>query len=306
MAEGGFMKFLGGGGGSLIGAGISLIGGLIGAGKARRAARRARRQAAALGRQITNLENNRQAVINPYSNVKDLSSMITNPFENLQVATEAAEMKAREQDLSLATTLDTLRATGAGAGGATALAQAASRSKSNIAASIEQQEAQNTRLRAQGEQQMQQLQMREAARVQQAEAQGRAFQFSAQEKRDVAKLNRLAGQQQNMQGQSAQLQGQASAMTGQALGSVGSLLGAVGGTAAYNQYLGDNTGTKIKTPGFLRFRENRIQNQANKFRNSAEGQLFSANQALAGSYGNSVGNILGSSFTGQQYTPRKK
>ena len=48
------------------------------------------------------------------------------------VATAAAEMKAREQDLSLATTLDTLRATGASAGGATALAQAASRSKANI------------------------------------------------------------------------------------------------------------------------------------------------------------------------------
>ena len=243
MAEGGFMKFLGGGGGSLIGAGISLIGGLIGAGKARRAARRQRKEAAALQRQITSLENNRQAVINPYENVRDLSSMITNPFENLQVATEAAEMKAREQDLSLATTLDTLRATGAGAGGATALAQAASRSKSNIAASIEQQEAQNARLRAQGEQQMQQLQMREAARVQTAEAQGKAFMFSAQEKRDMAQLNRLAGLQQNAAGQAAQLQGQASAMTGQALGSVGSLLGAMGATASYNQYLGDNTGT---------------------------------------------------------------
>jgi hypothetical protein len=248
MSQGGFMKFLGGGGGSLIGAGVSLIGGLLGAGRARRAARRARRQAAALGRQISALEKSRQDVINPYSNVKDLSSMITNPFENLQVATEAAEMKAREQDLSLATTLDTLRATGSGAGGATALAQAASRSKANIAASIEQQEAQNTRLRAQGEQQMQQLQMREAARVQTAEAQGRAFMFQAQEARDVAKLNRLAGQQQNAAAQAAQLRGQASAMTGQALGSVGSLLGAMGGAAAYNQYLGDNTTSQINLP----------------------------------------------------------
>ena len=48
----GFMKFLGGGGGSLIGAGISLIGGLIGAGKARRAARRQRKEAAALQTRI--------------------------------------------------------------------------------------------------------------------------------------------------------------------------------------------------------------------------------------------------------------
>ncbi len=237
FADSGFGKFLAGGGGSLIGAGVSLIGGLIGAGKARRAARRQRREAARLNRRIESLEANRQAVINPYANVKDLSSMVTNPFENLQVATEAAQMKAREQDLSLATTLDTLRATGAGAGGATALAQAASRSKANIAASIEQQEAQNTRLRAQGEQQMQQLQMREAARVQTAEAQGKAFMFGAQEKREMAQLNRLAALQQNAAGQAAQLQGQASAMTGQALGSIGSLLGAAGGMAAYQNYL---------------------------------------------------------------------
>ena len=286
---------------SLIGAGVSFIGGLFGAGRARRAARRAARQAAALQKQITSLENNRQAVINPYSNVKDLSSMVTNPFENLQVATEAAEMKAREQDLSLATTLDTLRATGAGAGGATALAQAASRSKSNIAASIEQQEAQNARLRAQGEQQMQQLQMREAARVQTAEAQGRAFQFSAQESRDNMKLNRLAGQQQNAAQQAAQLRGQASAMTGQALGALGSAVGSAIGTSMYNKSLGDNTTTNISMPNFLRFRENRIQNQASKFRNSAAGQLFQAQNALAGSYGNSVGLGLGSSFVGLQY-----
>ena len=234
----GFMKFLAGGGGSLVGAGMSLIGGLIGAGQARRARRRAQRQAAALERQITSLENNRQAVINPYANVKDLSGMITNPFENLQVATEASEMKAREQDLSLATTLDTLRATGSGAGGATALAQAASRSKANIAADIAKQEAQNTQLRAKGEQQMQMLQMREAARVQTAEAQGKAFMFGAQERRDTAKLNRLAGQQQNALAQAAQLQAQQSSLFGGALGAVGSALGAAGGQALYAKQLG--------------------------------------------------------------------
>jgi len=227
---------------SAIGAGVSMIGGLIGAGKARRAARRQRAAAAALGKRITAFENSRQAVINPYSNVKDLSSMVSNPFENLQVATEAAEMKAREQDISLATTLDTLRATGAGAGGATALAQAASRSKSNIAASIEKQEADNSRLRAQGEQQMQQLKMQEGARVQGLEAQGRAFQFSAQEKRDMAKLNRMAGQQQNAANQANQLAGQASAMTGQALGALGSLVGAGVGMANYKGSLGGAAG----------------------------------------------------------------
>ena len=243
FADSKFGKFLAGGGGSLIGAGVSLIGGLIGAGKARRQARAMAKQAKDLNDRIENF--NRQDIINPYADVKDLSSMVTNPFENLQVATEAAEMKAREQDLSLATTLDTLRATGAGAGGATALAQAASRSKANIAASIEQQEAQNARLRAQGEQQMQQLQMREAARVQQAQAQGKAFEFGARERRETAELNRLAAQQQNLMGQANQLRGQASAMTGQALGSIGSLLGAAGGMAAYQNYLNNNSNINI-------------------------------------------------------------
>ena len=299
------MKFLGGGGGSLIGAGVSLIGGLIGAGKARRAARRQARQAAALQRQITSLENNRQAVINPYANVKDLSSMVTNPFENLQVATEAAEMKAREQDLSLATTLDTLRATGAGAGGATALAQAASRSKANIAASIEQQEAQNARLRAQGEQQMQQLQMREAARVQTAEAQGKAFMFQAQESRDVAKLNRLAGMQQNAAAQAAQLRGQASAMTGQALGSVGNLLGAMGGIAKYNQYLGDNTSTTFGTPGFItKMKLNRYNKSAQAGLDQAMSNLRSS--GIGASASNTLTGLTGFQGVGSQnftYTP---
>ena len=43
-----------------------------------------------------------------------------------------------------------------GAGGATALAQAAAQSKQGISASIEQQETQNQKLRAQGEQTLQQ------------------------------------------------------------------------------------------------------------------------------------------------------
>ena len=229
------MKFLGGGGGSLIGAGVSLIGGLIGAGKARKQARAMAKQAKDLNDRIEGF--NRQKVINPYANVKDLSSMVTNPFENLQVATEASEMRAREQDLSLATTLDTLRATGAGAGGATALAQAASRSKANIAADIAKQEAQNTRLRAQGEMQMQQLQLREAGRVQQAQAQGKAFMFGAQEKRDMMKLNRLAGLQQNAMMQASQLQSQSSSLLGGALGNIGGALGAVQGQLQFKQYL---------------------------------------------------------------------
>ena len=62
-----------------------------------------------------------------------------------------------ESDIALANTLDTLRATGSSAGGATALAQAALKSKKGVSASIEAQEAQNEKLKAQGEQQMEQI-----------------------------------------------------------------------------------------------------------------------------------------------------
>ena len=143
----------------------------------------------------------RQAIINPYAGVTDLSGLISNPFANLQVATEAAEFQAEEADLSLASTLDTLRATGAGAGGATALAQEAARSKRGVAASIAQQEAANERMRAQGEAQAQQRRIAEQQRLQQADALGTAYQFEAQEGRTVADLSRASAM---MQGASQQ------------------------------------------------------------------------------------------------------
>lgn len=188
-----------------------------------------RRQASDRAAELRNLEANRQDIINPYADIKDLSGMITNPFANLQVATKAAEMQAEEADISLASTLDTLRATGAGSAGATALAQAALRSKKGIAASIEQQEAQNERLRAQGEmnamnqriqeqRRIQGIDISEAQRVQQAEAQGLAFQFQAQEQRDQNKIDRLYGEMRTNQMQ--QLQSSAD-MTGAIAGAFG-------------------------------------------------------------------------------------
>ena len=108
-------------------------------------ARNAKEVAAA---KVKALQDGRQDIINPYAGVtdlssmaKDLTSMMSNPFESLGVATQAAEIQAEEADISLANTLDMLRATGASAGGATALAQAALASKKGVSASIEQQEA---------------------------------------------------------------------------------------------------------------------------------------------------------------------
>lgn len=166
----------------------------------------------------------RQAIIDPYAGVKDLSAMISNPFANLQVATKASEMQARETDISLASTLDALRATGGGS--ATALAQAASRAKQGVAASIEQQEARNAQLAAQGEQQAMQMRMAEAQRMQEADILGKTFGFQAQEQRDVADISRQAAMIQQT-GQWAQdIKAANKAMIGSIVG--GALSGAGG------------------------------------------------------------------------------
>jgi hypothetical protein len=94
--------------------------------------------------EINRLKDNRTEIPN-------LVGQISNPFDNLSVATRAAEIQMEQSDIALANTLDTIRATGMGAGGATALAQAALQSKNAVAASIEKQEANNAQLAAQGE-----------------------------------------------------------------------------------------------------------------------------------------------------------
>ena len=200
-----------------IAAGVLAAGSLVGSASE---ASRNRKRSEALGRDIKAAEVDRQDIINPYEGIKDLSSMITNPFANLQVATGAAEMQAEEADISLASTLDTLRATGAGSAGATALAQAALKSKQGISATIEQQEVQNERLRAQGEQQAQMARMSEMQRLQQADVAGKQFMFQTQEERDMQKLNRLAG----LQGQAMANRASAKAGMYGALGSFGGAL----------------------------------------------------------------------------------
>ena len=91
-------------------------------------------------------------------------------------------MQAEQTDIALANTLDTLRETGKGAGGATALAQAALKSKQNVASSIEKQEVNNERLKAQG-----QLQ------VDLYRAKGEEDIMTMREAREGAELDRLQG-----------------------------------------------------------------------------------------------------------------
>jgi hypothetical protein len=175
---------------AIIGAGSSLIGGIIGGSAAKKAQRKAAKRAKKLNNKLNRLEKNRQAIIDPYDNVIDLSGMISNPFANLSVATQAAEMEIEQADIALATTLDTLRSTGASAGGATALAQAALKSKKGVSANIEQQEVANERMRAEGESQMQQRQMSEQIRQQEADVAGDQFTFGIREGREQQQIDR--------------------------------------------------------------------------------------------------------------------
>ena len=235
--------------GALVSGVGKVIGGLFGAGRARRARRRAAAEKRKLKGELNSLEKSRQKIVNPYSNTKDLSSLakdlsgnLSNPYGNLSVSTAGAAMQVEEADIALANTLDTLRATGASAGGATALAQAALQSKKGVAASIEAQEASNEKLRAQGEEYLQQAQIKEQTRLQnvniqegrrtqQADALGKTFMFNAQEKREDSKIGytrrQITGAQQRET--AAYNQGTRSMM-----GAIGGLTGmaAIGATAA--------------------------------------------------------------------------
>jgi len=229
--------------GAVLGMAGSIAGGLFGSSSADKARRQAARERKRLQAKLNSLEENRQDIINPYAGASDLSSlaqnltgMMTNPFANLGVATKAAEIQIEQADISLANTLDTIRATGGGAGGATALAQAALQSKRGVAASIEQQESNNERLKAQGEQALEQMKVNELRRIQGVQigegqrmqgldAAGKQFMFNTRENREMQELDRTAA----LLGAATQAEAQAradktSAMTGM-FGSLASIAG---------------------------------------------------------------------------------
>jgi len=205
---------------------MSIAGGIFGSNAAKKRARAAARERRRLNNKLNSLEKNRQAIINPYEGVTDLSSMVSNPFANLSVATGAAEMKIEEADISLANTLDTIRQTGGSAGGATALAQAALQSKKGVAASIEAQEKTNEDKRAAGEATLQQQKMAEAQRLQQADVAGEQFMFSTREGREVAQLDRTAAQL----GMAKQAEAQANKDQASAIGGMFNSLGSIAAT----------------------------------------------------------------------------
>jgi hypothetical protein len=113
--------------------------GSIASAKASAAADDAELEKEALKTQLENLENARQPIVNPYANIP--------------VATQAANLKLEQADSTLATTLDTLQAMGGSGASATALAREANKAKLQIAAEIEKQEVEVNKLQAEGEKQ---------------------------------------------------------------------------------------------------------------------------------------------------------
>ena len=236
-------------GGAIIGGAVNLIGGLFGGGAAKRRQRRAMAEKRRLEGKLDSLEKSRQAIINPFEGVtdlsgmvKDLSGMVSNPYASLGVATQAAEIQIEEADIALANTLDTLRATGASAGGATALAQAALQSKKGVSANIEQQEAQNEKLKAEGEANLERLQMAEAQRiqsvglgeaqrVQQAGVAGKQFTFQQREQREMQQLDRVSAQISGAQQQAAQAASDRAAISSSMISGLGNIAGSYIGAA---------------------------------------------------------------------------
>ena len=243
-----------------VGAATTVAGTAIGASQANKQAKRAGRKAARLEAKLEGLEKSRQAIITPFEGVTSLSSMIfntsnelSNPYNNLSVATQAAEFQAEEADIALANTLDALQASGASAGGATALAQAALQSKRGISSSIEKQEAYNQKLRADGEVNLQSARMNEAIRVQgqqlgesrrlqQADVAGREFVYGEKERREGEQLNRVQAQITGAQQQQVAARASQADFIGAGVDAVGNLAGSISGASgAFNKKPVPNT-----------------------------------------------------------------
>jgi hypothetical protein len=230
---------------AIVGGVATAVGGAVAAGQAHKAMRGARNAKNEAKYKMEQAILDRRDITNPYAGVtdlsglaSDLSSQITNPFNNLTVSTAAAEMQAEETDIALANTLDTLEQTGASAGGATALAMAALKSKKDVAVSISEQEAANAKEKAKGAETMmrekvkaqkdyQDVLIEQGERVQQADIEGEIYQFQMAENRSNSDIERYQGMYSGFAAQQNQARiakGKASASM---IGGIGNAIGGV-------------------------------------------------------------------------------
>ena len=173
-------------------------------------AKKARAREKEIRRKMDAIESNRPEVINPYEDlssradmIQDLSGMASNPYANVAVATQTAERNIEEQDINLANTMEALQQGQLQSASATALSQAALKGKQGVMANLEQQEAKNELLRAEGQAVLERLRMAEAQRVQaglfseegrmqEAGVLGKEFVYGETERRAANDLNRYA------------------------------------------------------------------------------------------------------------------
>lgn len=195
-------------------AGVAAVAGAVNSGvqssKQNKAARieaaKARRHQLALEK----MERERQPVVNQADAIRAMKSQVFNPAQQLGVAMQATNLKIAETDKALANTLDNIAAMGEGAGNATALAQMAASSKAEVGAQVEVQEAENQKLRLAGEAKRQQV-LRDLETTALAEE---VSAWDRQETRDISKMNRLSGQQDNAQAASVAYEQMAMESTG--------------------------------------------------------------------------------------------
>lgn len=180
---------------AIVAGSVALVSGAVDFGISKNKENKAAEAAAQKEAELKAFQDNRQEIIDNSDDIRALAAQVNNPFANLSVATGAAEFQAEQADLALAQSLDTMAATGASAGGATALARAALASKKGIANSIEQQEAQNQKLAAQGAQQAQQQRLNLQLQAENEEAAA----FDRQERRDMVDMGIIREDQQYQQ-----------------------------------------------------------------------------------------------------------
>ena len=205
--------------------------GLFGKSRAKKLEEKAARQGEKLDRMLAS----RQSIIDPYSGVKDLSSMLYNPFAGMPVATQGAEMAIEAAGASRAATLDYLRSVGGGAAGATQLSLQEQGQIQQASADIERQQRENMIRAAQGEQMLMGARMQEAQRMQEAGILGQTFMFQAQEQRDVADLSRVSAMQQQYGQQAMDIRAANRAMVGNIIGGV---VGGIGQAGGLGNFLG--------------------------------------------------------------------
>jgi len=199
-----------------------------------------------LEKQLEALEQSRQPVIDQSQKIRNLKNQVSNPYANLGVAMQSANLKMEQTDQALANTLETINATGLGAGGASALAKAAAASKAQVGASLEMQEMNNQKLRIEGEQKAQdtKINIEKQALAEEVAA------FERQDERDVQKMNRLAGLQDRAMQNQMMYQQAAQEQSMQAMGAVTdlgtSMMSMAGGMPGGG---GVPSGTQLAIPG---------------------------------------------------------